>query len=128
MKKRATRTAALVAVGLAGCGAPKPLPHTVTELMADTVLLQGIMARCAADARAAAADVECTNARLAVDRIGAEEDSRHSVERGAAFDRQREQHRVQEDQSRRAAEHAKPGFDPYSSPVTSDKPPAPTKP
>ena len=124
----AMRAVALVAVALAGCGAPKPLPHTVNELVDDRVLLQGIIVRCAADKRAADADVECTNARLAVERIGAEEDSRHSAERGAAFDQQREQHRVQEEQRRRAAEHAQATFDPYSSPVTGDKPPEQAKP
>ena len=113
---------------LAGCGGPAPAPHTVSELADDPPLLQGIMQRCAADARAAAQDIECINARLAVERTAAQEDSKHTDERGADFERQREQHRLQEEQRRRAAERAQPGFDPYSSPVTVDKPPDTTKP
>jgi hypothetical protein len=113
---------------VAACGAPKPPPHTVPELAADPALLQGIVARCAADKRAAAGDVECANARLAVERIGADEESKHVGERGAEFERQREQRRLQEAQSRRAAERAQPAFDPYSSPVASEKLQEPAKP
>jgi hypothetical protein len=128
MRSLATLTATLTLVFMTGCGTPKPPPHTVAELADDPVLLQGISARCTADKRAAAQDVECANARLAVERLAAQEESKHVDERGAAFERQREQRRVQEDRSRRAAERAEPGFDPYSSPVAGDKPPEPARP
>lgn len=120
--------AATIAVAIvAGCGAPKPPPHTVPELAAEPALLQGIVARCAADRHAAATNVECANARFAVERVAAEEESKRVGERGAEFQRQRQQRRLQEEQSRRAAERSTPGFDPYSSPVAGDKtdPPKP---
>jgi hypothetical protein len=122
MRSLWTLAATLVVAFVAACGAPKPPPHTVPELAADPVLLQGIAARCAADKRAAASDVECANARLAIERVAAEEESRHSGERGAEFERQRAQRRLQDEQSKRAAERSQPGFDPYSSPVANDKP------
>jgi hypothetical protein len=100
----------------------------VLELAADPLLLQGIAARCAADKHAAAIDIECARARLALEHIATAEESSHSVERGAEFERQRDQRRLQEDQSRRAAERAAPVFDPYSSPVSSDKPPGSERP
>jgi hypothetical protein len=129
MRLGATRPAALMLALVAGCSSPKPPPHTVPELAADPQLLQGIMARCAAmGRRAAEADVECANARLAVERVGAAEESKHTDERGAEFERQREQRRQQEEQRRRATERAQPGFDPYSSPVGGEKPPEPAKP
>jgi hypothetical protein len=128
MRRLFTLGATVALAMVAACGAPKPLPHTVPELAADPVLLQGILARCSADRHAAATDVECANARLAVERIAAQEDSKHVDERGAEFERQREQRRLKEDQSRRAAERSQPGFDPYSSPVTGDKPADPAKP
>lgn len=118
----------LMLVGVAACSAPKPPPHTVAELSDDPVLLEGIVARCAADKRAAAGDLECANARLAVERIGAAEESKHVGERGAESERQRQQRRLQEEQDRRAAERAQPGFDPYTSPVASEKPQEPAKP
>jgi len=128
MRHPATLVATLTLVGVAACGGPPPPPHSVAELTDDPALLQGIVARCAADQRAAKGDVECANARLAVERIAAEEESRHVGERGAEFERQREQRRAQEDQSRRAAERAHPDFDPYTSPVANEKPQESLKP
>ncbi|MBS0394652.1 MAG: EexN family lipoprotein [Proteobacteria bacterium] len=111
---------------LAACGAPPPPPHSVGDLAEDPELLQGIVARCATEAHASA-DVECSNARLAVERLAAEEDARRSSERGAAFERQREQRRERDEQKRRAAEQTGQ-FDPYSSPVSADKPAEAPKP
>ena len=128
MRSLATLAGMLCLAGSAGCGAPPPAPHTVSELADDPLLLQGIMERCAADSRAAASDIECVNARLAIERTAAQEDAKKNDDRGADFERQREQRRLQEEQRRRAAERAQPGFDPYSSPVTIDKPPDTTKP
>ena len=128
MRELATLATTLMLAGVAACGAPKPPPHSVAELTDDPALLQGIVARCAGDKRAAASDVECVNARLAVERIAAAEESKHVGERGAEFERQREHRRLQEEQSRRAAERAQPGFDPYTSPVSSEKPPESAKP
>ena len=118
---RLATLATLTLIGVAGCSAPKPPPHSVAELTDDPALLQGIVVRCAADKHAAASDVECTNARLAVERIASVEESKRVGERGAEFERQREQRRLQEDQDRRAADRARPGFDPYTSPVTTEK-------
>jgi hypothetical protein len=128
MTCRATAIVLSLAAALVGCGAPKPSPHTVAELVADPILLQGIVVRCSGDKRAAASDLECTNARLALERVGAAEEAERVGPRGAEFQRQREQRRQQEEQGRRAAERAQPGFDPYTSPVTTDKPEASAKP
>jgi hypothetical protein len=122
MRAIATLATTLILAGVAACGAPSPPPHGVAELTDDPALLQGIVDRCAGDKRAAARDIECVNARLAVERIGSAEESKHVGERGAEFERQREHRRLQEEQSRRAAERAQPGFDPYTSPVASEKP------
>jgi hypothetical protein len=128
MGRLGTRLGAIGVLWLCGCSGPPPAPHSVSELLEDPALLQGIMVRCAADEWAAKKDVECTNARLAIEHIGNAEDSKHNGERGVAFQRQREQHREQEEQARRAVERAHPGFDPYTSPVAADKPAEPSKP
>jgi hypothetical protein len=128
MGRLGLRLGAIGVLWLCGCSGPPPAPHSISELVDDRALLQGIMVRCAADEWAAKKDVECANARLAVERIGKVEDTKHDTERGITFQRQREQHRDQEEQARRAAERAHPGFDPYSSPVTPDKPAEPAKP
>ena len=54
MRTLSTLGAALAVAIVAGCSAPKPPPHTVPELAEDPALLQGIVARCAADKHAAA--------------------------------------------------------------------------
>jgi hypothetical protein len=128
MRRLTTLGVTLAVAMFAACSAPKPPPHTVPELATDPELMQGILARCAADRHAAATDVECANARLAVERIAAQEESKHVDERGAEFERQREQRRQKEESSRRATERSQPGFDPYSSPVTGDRPADPAKP
>lgn len=92
------------------------------ELKADPLVLQGLLARCAADKRAAARDIECANARLAIDQLGGVQDREQSSERGAEFDRQREQRRQRDEQQKRST--ASPAFDPYSSPVAQDRPPS----
>jgi len=127
MRILAALTATFLLPLVAGCEAPKPPPYTVTELAGDAQLLQGIAARCAAD-KHAATDVECTNARLAIERVAAEGEAKRTAEHDAAFERQRERRRLQDEQSARAAERAQPGFDPYSSPVATDKAADPAKP
>lgn len=112
---------AVVALLAAGCGAPQPRPRTVVELTAEPLVLQGLLARCAADRHAAASDPECANARLAMDRLGALHDRERAGGNSAEFDRLRELRRVREEQQRRTA--ATPGFDPYSSPVVPASPP-----
>jgi hypothetical protein len=103
------------------------MPHTATELEADSSLLQGILARCAEDKRAAANDTDCVNARLAVAHLAAAEESRRNDERGAQFERERERRRDREEQSRKSAEHGPAPFDPYSSPVSTETSSDPTK-
>ncbi|MBS0373254.1 MAG: EexN family lipoprotein [Proteobacteria bacterium] len=119
--------AACAAAALTGCGSPKVAPHTASELEADPSLLQGILARCAENKRAAENDADCVNARLAVARLAAAEESRHTSERGAQFEREREQRRDREERSRKAAEGTQGSFDPYSSPVSTETPADPPK-
>jgi hypothetical protein len=128
MRSLCTLAAASLVALVAACGAPKPPPHTVAELAADPELLQGIMVRCTANKRLAATDIECEYARAALERVAKAEESKHVDERGAEFERQRQLRRLQEEQSKRAAERAQPGFDPYSSPVATDKSSDPRKP
>jgi hypothetical protein len=105
---------------VAGCGATESRPRTVSELEADSAVLPGLITRCDADRRAAATDVECGNARQAMEHMVAANEARHLAEREAGFERQRELHRAREDRERRAAAAAQPAFDPYSSPMMTD--------
>ena len=115
---------ALAMLMLGACGAPAPRPRTVDDLAADPVVLQGLVARCAADRHAAASDPECANARQAAERLGSALDAEQSRAHDQEFERQREQRRAAEDAQRRAAAEAQPHFDPYSTPIPM-APPAP---
>ena len=115
----------LAALAVAGCGAPAPRARTVAELAEDPAVLQGLLARCAADKRAATADPECANARLAMERLGREEDAKRNAERAAEFERQRARRRAAQDEAaKKAAAAANPTFDPYSAPVGPEPPAA----
>lgn len=119
----------LAAFAVVGCGGHEPPPRTVNDLADDPAVLQGLMARCEADKKAKFSDVECANARRAMDRIGGVEDEKLKDDRAAEFERQRALRREHEEAQRRAASRATPAFDPYSSPVATDAPPAnPPKP
>jgi len=111
-----------------GCGGPEPKPRSVEELAENPAVLQGLLARCEADKLAKHTDVECANARRALDRRGQVEDDKITRERAAESERLRAQRRQQEDARERAAAQANPGFDPYSSPVSTDATPANPKP
>jgi hypothetical protein len=116
----------LAAVAVAGCDSPEPRARTVNDFADDPAMLQGAIARCDADKRAAAKDVECTNARLAMERLGKAEDAKHGDARDAEFERLRAQRRAREEAEKRAAAAANPPFDPYTAPVAAE--PAPSQP
>lgn len=109
---------------LAGCEKPEPRARSVAELAADPVVLQGVVARCAEDRLAAARDPECGNARLAMERLAAEQATAQRDRKVQEFERLREERRRREEAERLARERAEPKFDPYSSPVMTDPPPA----
>jgi hypothetical protein len=110
---------------LAGCGGPEPRARTVTELAEDPAVLQGLVARCNADKRAAMTDLECANARTAMERLGQQEDAKRDAQHEAEFERRRALRRAAQDEAAKAAAAAKPAYDPYTAPVGSE-PPSPT--
>lgn len=107
----------LAAVFLAGCGGPEPRARTVPELVEDPVVLQGLVARCNADKRAAAADPECANARVAMERLGEQEDAKRDAQHAAEFEQRRAMRRAAQDEAAKEAAATKPAFDPYTAPV-----------
>jgi hypothetical protein len=101
----------------------------VEDFMEEPAVMQGVLKACEADQPRAARDVECINARMALERKASAEDAQRKQERDAQSEKLREQVRERDREAQRQAElKRKPGFDPYSSPVTVDTPPAPAKP
>jgi len=91
--------------------------------MGDPVILDGLLIKCEKDKKAQKADVECMNARIAVDRIAAQREKLEAEQRIAAFERNRERLRLQQETQQRQLEEAKK-VDPYKLPLVPPGPPS----
>ena len=89
---------------------------TVTDLMEDRVTLDGVLMKCDRDKAKARTDVECLNARVAIDRLAKDVDPAVEQKRQADFERTREQLRLTQEKLRQEQE-AKKKVDPYTLPV-----------
>jgi hypothetical protein len=74
---------------LAACG-EEPPPRSVAEFMEDSVLLEATMVRCGQNRDATRYDVECVNARDAVDRLAAAAEQAKKQELEARSERKRQ--------------------------------------
>jgi hypothetical protein len=115
-----------ILAGVAACSAPKTPTVSVDDMLADPVLMQSVLDRCAASPGRAGADIECGNARIAVEKQGAAEDVKKAAKKQAEFERLRAERRAADDRGQQEAEAKKRPFDPYSTPVNPET--APQKP
>jgi hypothetical protein len=83
-------TAALLASLLSGCAKEEIPPITVGQFMADPILLEATVVRCAHDRSATKYEAECVNAREAGNRLASDdrEDRRKELEAQSARKRQ----------------------------------------
>ena len=92
---------------LAGC-AEEPPPKTVAEFLGNRILLEATMVRCGENRNQSKYEVECVNAREAINRIATAEEKARRTELEAQFERKRKSlRRTQEaaaEARRRAAE------------------------
>lgn len=89
---------------------------TVTDLMDDKVMLDGVIMKCNSNAEMARADVTCANARTALERIAAQNEAATIAQRQAEFERSRERLRLAQERERLQQEAATK-VDPYALPV-----------
>lgn len=111
-------TAALI-VALAlleACNRPRATHLTVSELMDDRVTRDSILMKCNRSQSISDSDIDCLNARVAIERIAIEKERENSAAHTAQFERRRDQLRLAEDAQRQAQEAAEK-VDPYSLPV-----------
>lgn len=90
----------LIACAAAG-GCAEREPRTVADFMENEAALQGTLVRCEKDRAAALQDVECANARRAVQRLAIIEERALEKAREEAFEKAREEYRARLDQERR---------------------------
>ena len=95
--------------------------------MEDRVTLDGVLMKCDRDKVKARTDVECLNARVAIERLAQNVDPAVEQKRQEDFERTREQLRLAQEKLRQEQE-AKKKVDPYTLPVVPVEPAPPPPP
>src|SRR5450755_323573 len=111
----------------AACSPRRIPPMTVTDLMEDRVVLDGVLMKCNQNPSKARTDADCLNARIAIDRLASRTDPAEEQKRTEEFERSREQLRATQDKLRREQE-AKTKVDAYHLPLVPVEPPPPPPP
>jgi hypothetical protein len=116
---------AAVFAAAAACSPKRIPPMSVTELMEDRVTLDGVLMKCNQNPSKARSDVDCQNARIAIDRLASLNEPAEEAKRAEEFERSREQLRLaQEKQRQEQAAKVKP-VDVYHLPLVPVEPAAP---
>lgn len=91
---------------------------TVSDLMDDRVTLDGVLMKCNSDVLQSRTNPDCLNARIAIERLAAQNENEPAREakRQENFERSREQLRALQDKQR-AEQEAKTKVDVYQLPV-----------
>ena len=108
----------------AACSPRRIPPMTVTELMEDRVVLDGVLMKCNEQPSKARTDADCLNARIAIDRLASQREPIDEAKRTEEFERSREQLRATQDKLRQEQE-AKTKVDAYHLPLMPVDPPPP---
>jgi uncharacterized protein YaiL (DUF2058 family) len=98
---------------------------TVNDLMEDRVTLDGVLMKCNQNQSKQRTDVECLNARIAIDRLASRSDPAQEAKRMEEFERTRDQLRLAQEKQRKQQE-AKSKVDVYSLPVVPVEPSPPS--
>jgi hypothetical protein len=115
-----------VMLATAACSPRRIPPMSVTDLMEDRVLLDGVLMKCNQSPSKARTDADCLNARIAIERLASQNEPAEEAKRAEAFERSRDQLRSSQDKQRQAQE-SKGKVDAYHLPlVPVDPAPAPT--
>jgi hypothetical protein len=99
---------------------------TVADFMDDRVKLDGVIIKCNEDPARAHSDVDCVNARIAIERLASENEAAREAKRAEEFERSREQLRSLQDKEREEQE-AKTKVDAYHLPLVPVEPSPPPK-
>jgi len=105
-----------VILAAAGCSPRRIPPMTVTDLMEDRVVLDGVLMKCNQNSSKAHTDTDCINARIAIERLASRSEPAQEAKRREDFERSREQLRMTQDKLRQQQE-AKSKVDAYNLPL-----------
>jgi hypothetical protein len=113
-------------LGAAACSPRKIPPMTVADFMEDRVKLDGVIMKCNQDPGRAHSDSDCTNARIAIERLASQNEASREAKRAEDFERSREQLRAMQDKQRQEQD-AKTKVDAYHLPMVPVEPNPPPK-
>jgi hypothetical protein len=119
-----------VAAVISVCAAcsPRRIPAlTVTDLMEDRVMLDGVLMKCNQTPSRARSDSDCINARIAIERLASRNEPAEEAKRAEDFERSRDQLRQTQEKQRLAEEAKKPKMDAYHLPLVPVEPPPAAK-
>src|SRR5471032_1248536 len=78
----------------AACSPRRIPPMTVTDLMEDRVLLDGVLMKCNENQSKGRTDSDCINARIAIERLASKNEPAEEARRAEEFEHSREQLRL----------------------------------
>jgi hypothetical protein len=110
------------------CSPRRIPPTTVTDLMEDRVMLDGVLMKCNQNPSKARTDSDCINARIAIERLASQHEPAEEAKRAEGFERSREQRRLAQEKQRQEEEAKKPKMDAYHLPLVPVEPPRPAAP
>jgi hypothetical protein len=105
-----------VILAMAACSPRRIPPMTVTDLMEDRVMLDGVLMKCNQNQSKARSDSDCLNARIAIERLASQNEPAKEAKRREEFEHSREQLRLAQEKQRQERE-AKTKVDVYHLPL-----------
>jgi hypothetical protein len=116
-----------VILAMAACSPRRIPPTTVTDLMEDRVMLDGVLMKCNQNPSKARTDSDCLNARIAIERLASQNEPAKEAKRMEEFEQTRERLRLAQEKQRREQE-SKTKVDAYHLPLVPVEPTPPAPP
>ena len=116
-----------VILAMAACSPRRIPPTTVTDLMEDRVMLDGVLMKCNQNPSRARNDSDCLNARIAIDRLASQNEPAKEAKRMEEFEQTRERLRLAQEKQRHEQE-SKTKVDVYNLPLVPVEPTPPPAP
>jgi hypothetical protein len=116
-----------IVLWMAACSPRRIPPLSVSDLMEDRVVLDGVLMKCNQNPTKARTDTECLNARIAIDRLASRSEPAEEAKRAEEFEKNREQLRLTQEKQRQEEAAKIKKVDVYHMPVIPVDPAPPPK-
>jgi len=106
-----------VVLSATACSPRRIPPLSVSDLMEDRVMLDGVLMKCNENPAKARNNMDCLNARIAIDRLASQREPEEAAKRAEEFEKNREQLRLSQEKKRQEDEAKIKPVDAYHLPV-----------